>query len=130
MKQMKPLKPMNWYTGVSRPQPPAGGRRGMSTGMGIFLIALGAVLVFALTGSPHWLNLRIVGVILIVAGAVGLLLPRLARGPKYPDQLRRWVSPRKLQGHGQPPLGEKQFVDEDGQTLADSVLGRENNPQL
>jgi hypothetical protein len=43
--------------------------------------------------SPHGLNLHIVGVILILAGALGLLLPPLARGPLKPDRLRRWVVP-------------------------------------
>jgi hypothetical protein len=84
---------------VPRPpgQPP-GGRPAMRTGTGIFLIATGAILLFALSaGSPHWLNLQVVGVILILAGAAGLLLPRLARGRPARDRLRRWVRP------GQPP---------------------------
>ena len=52
----------------------------MRTGTGIFLLTAGAILLFALrSGSPHWLNLQIVGVILILAGGLGLLLPRLAR---------------------------------------------------
>jgi hypothetical protein len=66
----------------------------MRTGTGIFLIAVGAILLFALrAGSPHWLNLHIVGVILILAGVLGLLLPPMARGPLKPDRLRRWVIP-------------------------------------
>lgn len=66
----------------------------MRAGTGIFLIATGAILLFALSaGSPHWLNLQVVGVILILAGAAGLLL----RGRPARDRLRRWVRP------GQPP---------------------------
>ncbi len=58
---------------------PAGGRA-MRTGTGIFLIAAGAVLRFAVAaGSPHGLNVHVVGYVLILAGVLGLLLPRLTR---------------------------------------------------
>ena len=58
---------------------PAGGRA-MRTGTGIFLIAAGAVLRFAVAGgSPHGLNVHVVGVVLILAGALGLLLSLLTR---------------------------------------------------
>jgi hypothetical protein len=78
----------------------------MSTGTGIFLITVGAILRFALAGgSPHGLNLHIVGVILILAGILGLLLPPLARGPLKPDRLRRWVVPR-VRDHDNPGLDE------------------------
>src|SRR6478672_10527329 len=75
-------------------QPRPDGRRGMRTGTGIFLITAGAILRFALAaGSPHGLNVHVVGVILILAGLLGLLLPRLAGGPLKPDRLRHWVRP-------------------------------------
>ena len=52
----------------------------MRTGTGIFLIAAGAVLRFAVAaGSPHGLNLHVVGIVLILAGVLGLLLSLLAR---------------------------------------------------
>ena len=52
----------------------------MRTGTGIFLIAAGAVLRFAVAaGSPHGLNVHVVGIILILAGVLGLLLPLLVR---------------------------------------------------
>ena len=63
----------------------------MSTGAGIFLITTGAILRFALAArSPHGLNVHIVGVILILAGGLGLLLPRIARAAPR-DRLRRWI---------------------------------------
>ncbi len=66
--------------GDQQGQPPPTARPAMRTGTGIFLITVGAILLFALkSGSPHWLNLQIVGVILILAGVLGLTLPRLAR---------------------------------------------------
>jgi hypothetical protein len=76
----------------------AGRRRGMSTGAGLSLIAAGAILLFAVTGgSPRWLNLHVVGVILIVVGILGLLIPRASgRGPR--DRLRRWVRPGQNPG--------------------------------
>jgi hypothetical protein len=54
----------------------------MSTGAGITLIAAGAILRFAVTTtSTHGLNVHAVGVILILAGAMGMVLPPLVRGP-------------------------------------------------
>ncbi len=77
----------------------------MSTGMGIALITVGAVLRFALSaGSPHGLNVHMVGVILILAGALGLLLPRLARASR--DRLRRWVYPARPRADDKPPTAE------------------------
>jgi hypothetical protein len=55
----------------------------MSNGMCIALIVVGAVLRFALTArSPHGLNVHVVGIILILAGVLGLALPFLARLPR------------------------------------------------
>jgi hypothetical protein len=60
---------------------PASGRRVMSTGFAITLIAVGAVLRFAVaTTSTHGLNVHVVGVILILAGVLGLLLSLLVWG--------------------------------------------------
>jgi len=64
----------------------------MSSGMGIALIVIGAVLRFAVTArSPHGLNLHVVGVILMLAGLLGLLLPYFARLSR--DRGRRPVNP-------------------------------------
>ena len=50
----------------------------MRTGTGIFLIAAGADLRFAVAaGSPHGLNAPFVGVVLILAGVLCSLLPLL-----------------------------------------------------
>lgn len=55
-----------------------GGRRVMSTGAAITLIAVGAILRFALApGSPHGVNVHVVGVVLILAGVLGLVLSLL-----------------------------------------------------
>jgi hypothetical protein len=46
----------------------------MGIGTSIFLIAVGAILKFAVTASVSGIDLATVGVILMVAGALGLLL--------------------------------------------------------
>ncbi len=46
----------------------------MELGTSIFLIALGAILKFAVTASVSGIELATVGVILMVVGALGLLL--------------------------------------------------------
>jgi hypothetical protein len=110
-------------------QPPPAGRPAMRTGTGIFLLTAGAILLFALrSGSPHWLNLQIVGVILILAGGLGLLLPRLARSRR--DWLRRWVRPGQSEDFGVPfttaDQGGDQPTQADGaSTLADDLLSYE-----
>jgi len=68
---------------------PAAGRR-LGTGTCIALIAVGAILRFALSaGSPHGLNVHVVGVIVIGAGVLGLLLSLLVWGPLNPARRRR-----------------------------------------
>jgi hypothetical protein len=76
-------------------QAPAAGRRVMSTGAAITLIAVGAILRFALAaGSPHGLNVHVVGVVLILAGVLGLLLSLLLLLVR--PGLRQQRPPRRL----------------------------------
>jgi hypothetical protein len=83
---------------------PAGGRRVMGTGTGVTLIAAGAILRFALApGSPHGVNVHVVGVVLILAGILGLLLSLLVRGPLS----RRRNRPAGYD-RAAPPLGQQQ----------------------
>ena len=46
----------------------------MGIGVGIFLLAFGAVLAFAVDWTPGWLDLRAVGWIMMAAGVIGLVL--------------------------------------------------------
>jgi hypothetical protein len=46
----------------------------MSLGAGIFLLAVGAILAFAVTVDLAWIDLQIVGYILMIAGALGIIL--------------------------------------------------------
>jgi hypothetical protein len=53
---------------------PAGYERRMGIPVSILLIAAGAILAFAVTGSTSGLNIHAVGWILLIAGLVGLVL--------------------------------------------------------
>jgi len=48
--------------------------RAMTIGTSLFLIAVGAILKFAVTASVAGVDLQVVGVILIIVGLVGLVL--------------------------------------------------------
>lgn len=52
----------------------------MGIGTSIFLIAIGAILTFAVTASVSGIELATVGVILMVVGIVGLLISLLVVG--------------------------------------------------
>ena len=45
----------------------------MSAGVSVFLILAGAILRFAVTWSPDNINLQVIGVILMIGGAAGLV---------------------------------------------------------
>ncbi len=46
----------------------------MSLGLGIFLLVVGAIMVFALNVTVEWMDIELVGYILMSAGAVIVLL--------------------------------------------------------
>lgn len=46
----------------------------MGIGGGIFLIAIGAILAFAVHAEPGWLDLDVVGWVLMLAGASALVI--------------------------------------------------------
>jgi hypothetical protein len=48
----------------------------------IFLIAVGAILTFALNKTVSGINLDTVGIILMIAGAIGLVMFALVWGPR------------------------------------------------
>jgi hypothetical protein len=51
-------------------------------GGSIFLVALGAILTFATNFDPAGVNVDIIGIILMIAGALGLLFTTLIWGPR------------------------------------------------
>jgi hypothetical protein len=104
----------------------------MSPGTAIFLITVGAILMFALTASasPSWIDLHVVGLILMLAGVLGLVLPRFTRPPD--SGLRRWVVPMLPPAGGSRPGGQalvrRPGVDDAQPTLADELLRDEDDP--
>jgi hypothetical protein len=73
----------------------------MRTATGLALIAIGAILAFAVTTSPSFLNLQVVGWILILTGVAGMLVPRRGYG-----WLRRRVVVRRPRGAAAEANGE------------------------
>jgi Domain of unknown function (DUF6458) len=70
----------------------------MRTATGLALIAIGAILAFAVTTSPSFLNLQVVGWILILTGVAGMVVPRRGYG-----WLRRRVVVRRPRGGAVDP---------------------------
>jgi hypothetical protein len=136
-----PGEPVNTPTWRRQSRPPlatggqpAAGRRAMRTGTGIFLIAAGAVLRFAIpAGSPHGLNVHVVGVVLILAGILGLLLSQLARGG--PLTRRRLTRSNRPAGYDDSRLGERQraaaadvaAIQEDDRFFGPDTPGRQDD---
>ena len=124
-------EPLNMAAGPQDGRPPAAGRWVMSSGVPLTLIAVGAILRFALAGgSPHGLNVHVVGIILILAGILSLLLSLLMRaGPRRPHSLVRqgrggyYALPgpnRRLQRTRQAAAADVAEVLGDGQFAPDS----------
>jgi len=54
----------------------------MGIGLNSFLMAVGAILTFAVDATVAGLNIKVVGVILMIAGAVGLILTLVVFAPR------------------------------------------------
>ena len=61
----------------------------MTIGTSLFLLALGAILKFAVTDSISGVDLATVGVILMVVGGLGLLLSLLLMSQRRDDAVVR-----------------------------------------
>ena len=84
-------------------------RQVMSTGVGITLVAAGAILRFAVPATfIHGLNGHVVGVIVMLAGVFGLLLSLLVWGP-----LSRRGSHSGGYGRGALPLAWRRSIYQD-----------------
>ncbi|OLB75995.1 MAG: hypothetical protein AUI14_19760 [Actinobacteria bacterium 13_2_20CM_2_71_6] len=73
----------------------------MGIGGSIFLIAVGAILAFAVHVSVGWLSLNVVGYVLMLAGLVGLLLT-----------LWFWSNRRRTVATTPVPVERERVVDE------------------
>jgi hypothetical protein len=56
----------------------------MTIGASVLLIAIGAILLFAVTASVAGVSVNTIGVILMIAGAVGLLISLMAGARREP----------------------------------------------
>jgi hypothetical protein len=83
----------------------------MRTATGIAVVAIGAILAFAVTTSPSFINLQVAGWVLILAGIAGLLIPRRGYG-----WLRRRVV-RRPHGTAVDPVGRRSALGIGGRML-------------
>ena len=86
----------------------------MGLGVGLFLVAIGAILTWAVTKDVSGVNIHVVGVILMIVGLVGILLDLL--------WWHSWQGPmayrRRAYVEGAPPRGYRgrrrtTYVEED-----------------
>jgi len=70
---------------------------GMKTATGLTLVAIGAILAFAVKAHPHVLNLQVTGWVIILIGLAGLFVPQRGYG-----WLRRRVVVRRSPGASRP----------------------------
>lgn len=63
----------------------------MRTASGLALIAIGAILAFAVTAQPSFLSLHVTGWVLMLTGLVGMFLPTRSYG---------WLQRRVVWRHG------------------------------
>lgn len=54
----------------------------MGIGVGLFLVAVGAVLTFAVNVSTNGFNLNTIGIILMIVGAVGIVVELIVFAPR------------------------------------------------
>ena len=87
----------------------------MGIGVSIFLIAVGAILTFAVDVSTSGFNINTVGIILMIVGALGLITSLIIWGPRR----RSASSVTYDEGYASGPPTGRRVVRED--TYHDSV---------
>jgi hypothetical protein len=96
--------PADAFPGGQNPVPggvnPATGveDRPKRTATALVLVAIGAILAFAVTTSPSFLNLQVTGWVIMLTGVAGVLIPRRGSG-----WLRRRVVVRRPRGAAADP---------------------------
>jgi hypothetical protein len=88
----------------------------MGIGVSVFLMALGAILAFATEFDVSGFDIDVVGIILIIAGLVGLLMTLLVWGPRR--RATRVVEDRPVVGErrvveDRPVAGERRVYEEE-----------------
>jgi hypothetical protein len=67
----------------------------MKTATGLTLVAIGAILAFAVKAHPSFLNLQVAGWVIIIVGLAGLLVPQRSYG---------WLRRRVIVRRGNRPV--------------------------
>ena len=67
----------------------------MKTATGLALVAIGAILAFAVTGHPGWLNVQAAGWVLMLVGLAGMFVPRRGYGWLKRRVVRRPAASRR-----------------------------------
>ena len=57
----------------------------MKMATSLTLVALGAIMAFAITGHPSFLNLQVTGWVLILTGVAGAIIPPQQLAAPHPD---------------------------------------------
>lgn len=97
----------------------------MGVGVSVFLIAVGAILAFAIDISPRGIDLSVVGVILMIVGALGLLADFVIFGHGRPfSRQTTVVRERPTVVDPGPSVVEEQYVDEVPAVPSDEVVTR------
>jgi hypothetical protein len=68
----------------------------MKTGVSLALIAIGAILAFAVSGHPGWLDVQAVGWVLMLVGLAGMFIPRRGYGWLRRQVVRRPATRRAV----------------------------------
>jgi hypothetical protein len=97
----------------------------MKTGAGLALVAIGAILAFAVTAHPRGLNLQAAGWVLIVVGLAGMFVPRRGYGWLRRRVVRRPVRPAFVsRGRRGVPAGAVVLTPEE----ADDIVNADPEP--
>lgn len=76
----------------------------MKTATGLALVAIGAILAFAVTGHPAFLNVQVAGWVIMLTGAAGMLVPKRGYG-----WLRRRVIRTPVRSASVPDADDQRF---------------------
>jgi hypothetical protein len=102
----------------------------MRPATGLSVVAVGAILAFAITAQPSFINLQIAGIVLIITGVAGLLIPE-----RHREWLRRRVVVRRGsygQAAGAPQRGRGRRALARGEVLgggSGDTRGEQARPQ-
>jgi hypothetical protein len=90
----------------------------MKSATALTLVAIGAVFAFAITAHPSFVNVQVLGWVLMLTGIVGLVIPRRGRG---------WLR-RSVLVKGSPDITET--VDADSRKPVTPLTSDESAPTV